>query len=85
MVIPSIESDHNNTNKMTCLPSKDSDQPEHPTSLICLPKPSSGRQSRLYSDWADSLHWAHMSLCLLCCSLVQKEFHLQQDLNQWNR
>ena len=28
------ESQHDKTNKMTCAPSEDSDQPGHPTSLI---------------------------------------------------
>ena len=28
---------HNKTNEMTCIPSKDSDQPGHPPSLIRLP------------------------------------------------
>ena len=58
-----------------CAPSEDSDQPEHPPSLIrvfavrmkkarILSYPLSA-QRRLWSDWADaqadlSLHWAHM-------------------------
>ena len=61
-------------NKMACAPSKDSDQPGHPPSLIrvfaarmkkawVLSNPLSAQQ-RLWSDWADaqadpSLRWAH--------------------------
>ena len=73
--IPSTsEPPHDNTNKMACAPSEDSDQPGHPPSLIrafavCMKKawflsyPLSA-QRRLWSDWADaqadlSLRWAH--------------------------
>ena len=68
------EPPHDKTNKMACAPSKDSDQPGHPPSLIrvfavrmkkirVLSYPLSA-QRRLWSDWADaqtdlSLHWAH--------------------------
>ena len=31
-----FESPHDKTNKMTCVPSEDSDQPGHPSSLISL-------------------------------------------------
>ena len=63
---------------MTCAPSKDSDQPGHPPSLIrvfavhikkawVFSYPLNA-QRRLWSDWADaqadlSLLWAHMPLC----------------------
>ena len=62
------------TNKMACAPSKGSDQPEHPPSLIrvfagrmkkdwVLSYPLSA-QRRFWSDWANaqadlSLRWAH--------------------------
>ena len=64
--------------KMTCVPSEDSDQPGHPPSLIRVftvhsmgswgPKVSSCGQRRLWSDWADaqadlSLCWADMWIC----------------------
>ena len=65
---------HDKTNKMACAPSKDSDQPGHPPSLIrvfavrmkrawVLSYPLS-MQRRLWSDRADaqvdkSLHWVH--------------------------
>ena len=65
---------HDKTNKMTCAPSEDSDQPGHPPSLIrffavrmkiawVLSYPWS-TQRRLWSDWADaqadlSLRLAH--------------------------
>ena len=68
------EPPHDKTNKMACEPSKDSDQPGHPPSLIrvftvrmkktwVLSYPLSA-QRRLWSDWADaqadlSLRWAH--------------------------
>ena len=64
---------HDKTNKMTCAPSKDSDKPGHPPSLIrvfavrmkkgwVLIYPLSA-QRRLWSDWVDaqadlSLNWA---------------------------
>ena len=69
---------HDKTNKMTCAPSEDSDQPGHPPSLIsvfavCMKKHWAlnyllSAQRRLWSDWADaqadlSLPWAHMSFC----------------------
>ena len=63
---------------MTCVSSKDSDQPGHPSSLIrvftvrmnkpwVLSYPLS-TQWRLWSDWANaqadlSLRWAHRSFC----------------------
>ena len=72
---------HDNTNKMACAPSEDSDQPGHPPSLIrvfavhmkkarVLSYPMSA-QRRLRSDLADaqtdlSLRWAHMPFCWFC-------------------
>ena len=68
------EPPHDKTNKIACAPSKDSDQPGHPPSLIrvfavrmkkawVLSYPLSAQQI-LWSDWAVSqtdlrLHWAH--------------------------
>ena len=68
------EPPHDETNKMACAPSEDSDQPGHPPSRISvfavhmkkawvLSYPLSA-QRRLWSDWADaqadlSLRWAH--------------------------
>ena len=60
----SFEPRHDKTNKMACLPSKDSDQPGNPPSLISvfavrmtkawvLSYPLSAPQ-RLWSDWADA-------------------------------
>ena len=64
-----------------CVPSKDSDQPGHPPSLIRVfvvhfkdsqgPKLSLCRQQRHRSDWVDaqadlSLRWAHMPFCWFC-------------------
>ena len=72
---------------MTYVPSKDSDQPGHPPSLIRVSnirsmdsegsKVSSCRQRRLWSDWADAQ--ADLSLCWVqrsCCwfSHVQAQF-----------
>ena len=76
------------TNKMTCAPSEDSDQPRHPPSLIRVfavlsmgswPKLSSCGQQRLWSDWADaqadlSLCWAHMPFCSFCHEAAQLPF-----------
>ena len=61
------ELQHDKTNKMTCAPSKDSDQPGHPPSLIrvfavhmkkpwVLSYPLSA-QGRLWSDWDRSFCW----------------------------
>ena len=65
---------HDKTNKMTCAPSEDSDQPGHPPSLIrvfavrmqkaWVPSYPLSAQRRLRSDWSDtqadlSLRWAH--------------------------
>ena len=68
------EPPYDKTNKMACAPNEDSDQPEHPPSLIrvfavCMKKawvlsyPLSA-QRRHWTDWADtqtdlSLCWAH--------------------------
>ena len=75
------EPQHDKTNKMTCAPIEDSDQPGHPPSLIRVfavrsmgslrPKVSSCGQRRLWSHWVDaqaelSLRWAHMSFCWFC-------------------
>ena len=69
-----FEPQNGKTNKMTCAPSEDSDQPGHPPSLISVftvrsvgsegPKLSSCGQRRLCPDWADakadlSLRCAH--------------------------
>ena len=67
-----FEPPHDKTNKMACAPSKDSDQPGHPPSLIrvfavrmkkalVLSYPKSA-QRRLWSDWAD----AQADLSLRC-------------------
>ena len=66
-----FEPPHDTTNKMACAPSKDSDQPGHPPSLIrvfavhmkkawVLNYPLS-EQQRLWSDWVDAQ--ADLSLC----------------------
>ena len=73
------------TNKMTCAPSEDSDQPGHPPSLIrvfavrmkkhwVLSYPLSALQ-RLWSDWASalsdlSLRWVHRSFCWFCLEVL---------------
>ena len=65
------EPPHVKTNKMTCVPSKDSDQSGHPPSLIRVFAVRMKKAWVLgyplntqWSDWADaqadlSLHWAH--------------------------
>ena len=77
----SFEPQHDKTNKMTCAPSKDSDYPGQPPSLIRVfavhsmgnlrPKVSSCGQQRLIR-LADtqaylSLCWAHITVYLSCC------------------
>ena len=72
---------HDKTNKMTCAPSEDSDQPHHPPSLIRVFAVRMKKawvvsyllsaQRRLWSDWANaqadlSLRWAHRSFCWFC-------------------
>ena len=75
-----FEPQHDKTNNVTCAPSKDSDQPGHPPSLIRVfavrfmggsgPKLSLGRQRRLIRLGrcpADlSLRWSHRSFCWFC-------------------
>ena len=71
---PQNELPHDKTNKMTCAPSKDSDQPGHPPRLIWIFAVRMKKlwilgyhwsaKRRLWSDWADaqddlSFHWAH--------------------------
>ena len=74
---------HDKTNRLTCAPSKDSDQPGHLPSLIRVFADHMKKhwtlnyllsvQWRLWSDWGDaqvdlSLRWAHMSFCWFCRS-----------------
>ena len=81
-----FEPPHDKTNKMTFVPSEDSDQPGHPPSLIRVfavrsvgslePSFASGGQRWLWSDWADaqvdlSLRWAHRSFCWFCHAVAQ--------------
>ena len=55
------EPQHDKTNIMTCAPSKDSDQPGPPPSLI-----------RVFSVQADlRLCWAHMPFCWFCRAAAQ--------------
>ena len=84
-----IEPRHDKTNKMICAPSEDSDQPEHPPSLIrvsavrlkqnwVLSYPLSA-QRRLWSDWADaqadlSVRCAQKSFCWFCHEVAQNAF-----------
>ena len=86
---------HDKTNKMTCAPSEDSDQPGHPPSLVrvfavrmkkhwALTYPLSA-QWRLWSDWMDaqadlSLHWAHMSFCCFCRAAAHVSFVLSSTV-----
>ena len=75
------EPPHDKTNKMTCAPNEDSDQPGHPPSLIRVFAARMkefwvlsyilSRQRRFWSDWADaqadlSLCWAHRTFCWFC-------------------
>ena len=72
------EPEHDKTNKMICVPREDSEQSEHPPSLIrvfavhiILSYPLSVQQ-RLWSDWVDAqaakadLRRAHRSFCWFC-------------------
>ena len=81
------EPQHDKTNKLTSLTSKDSDQPGHLPCLIIVhsmdssgPKVSLCGQRRLWSDWVDaqgdrSLHWAHTSFCWFCQVATQLMMH----------
>ena len=70
--------------QMTCVPSKDSDQPGHLPSLIrvfavCMKKPWSLAILRGHEDWSEwadaqadlSLCWVHRSFCWFCRGAVQ--------------
>ena len=76
---------HGKTYKMACAPSKDSDQPGHPPSLIRVFAVRMkkvwvlsyllGAQRRRWSDWADaqadlSFRWAHMPFFSFCRALA---------------
>ena len=81
---------HDKTNKMTCAPSKDSDQPWHLPSLIrvfavhlkkhwVISYPLS-TQRMLWSEWVDaqadlSLRWTHRSFCWFCHAAA----HIEKD------
>ena len=87
-----IELLHNQTNKMTCAPSEDSDQPGHLPSLIRVfavrsvgsyePKPSDW-QRRCWLEWGDalsdlSLCWVHGLVLSCSCSNMSHELsHVQ--------
>ena len=74
-----IEPTHDKTNKMTCTPSVDSDQPGHPPSLIRVFAVRIKKRwvlsfllRRLWLDWADdqadlSIRWAHVIFLVLSC------------------
>ena len=64
---------YDKTNKMACVPSKDSDQPWHPPSLI-----------RVFADaQADlSFHWVHNSFCWFCHEAAQIYYVGRTD-NTW--
>ena len=89
------EPPHDKTNKMTCAPSEDSDQPGHPPSLVRVFGVRMKKhwaltyllsaQWRLWSDWTDaqadlSLHWAHMSFCCFCRAAAHVSFVLSSTL-----
>ena len=69
---------HDKTNKLTCAPSRDSDQPGHPSSLmrafVVRMKKHWAFNYLLSEDWSDradaqaglSICWAHMSFCWFC-------------------
>ena len=80
------ELEHDKTNKMTCAPSEDSDQPGHLPSLISLrclhegtmghtlPTECTGKTLIRLCWWAQadlSLSWAHMSFCWFCRPVTQ--------------
>ena len=88
-----FEPPHDKTNRMTFVPSEDSDQPGHPPSLIrvfavCSVgswwfNVSSCGRWRLWSDWADvqadlSLHWVHRSFCWFCHEAAHLYLNSQQ-------
>ena len=60
------------TNKITCAPSEDSDQPGHPPSLISLRCPHEERLGPAQVDL--SLRWAHRSFCWFCHAQAQYKF-----------
>ena len=72
-----IEPAHDKTNKMTCSPREDSDQPGHPLSLIRFfavhsmgsygPELSPWGQRRLCSAWSESSLDKHSILLVLSC------------------
>ena len=80
------EPPHDKTNIVVSAPSEDSDQPEHPPSLIrvvavrmkihwVLNYPLRAQQ-RLWSEWVDAqadlnLRWAHRSFCWFCHEVAQ--------------
>ena len=86
------------SNEMVCAPSKDSDQPGHPPSLIRvftvrlkidrILSYSLSAQWRLWSDWASahcrlSLRWAHMQIRWFCHDAAQIKAELFLEMTQW--
>ena len=90
-VVSLFEPQHDNTNKITCAHSEDSDQPGHPPGLIRVftvrsvgswgSNVSSSGQRRLWSDWADESSLStHIILLVLSCS-GSFEFVLYKSTN----
>ena len=90
VAVSSFELPHDKTNKMTCAPSFDSDQPGHPPSLFRVfacaqwvaKDPSFlHADSEDWSDLADaqadlSLRWAHMPFCWFCHEAAHLSFEI---------
>ena len=89
------EPPHGKTNKMTCAPSEDSEQPGHPPSPIrvrmkkawVLSCPLSA-QRKLWSVWTDaladlSLRWTRMSFCWICHEVAQITYSIFR-LTKWS-
>ena len=89
-----IEPSHDKTNRMACAPSKDSDQPWHPPSLIrvfavrmkkawVLSYPLSAQQ-RLWSDWADPrLIWVFTGRTVILLVLAWGGSIINQVVHDW--
>ena len=85
---PPYQPQHYKTNKMTCAPSEDSDQPGHPPSQWVAEDPVFLHADSEYrSDWADvqadlSLRWAQRSFVVLVLRrFIKSEPYIKKVLN----
>ena len=89
-----FEPKHDETSKMICVPSEDSDQTGHPSSLtrvFAVRSVGSYKDPRFLhadsddKDWADaqaylSIHWVNRSFCWICHAAADSSFTMERNV-----